>query len=89
MKLYVEMDELQLERYKESLKKQKDLTDYTSIELAAALMNVIQKEGGSSASSDEYLPRLPHLSPEYKRTSVSKIVKKEFVISLIVEKYLR
>lgn len=85
MKLYVEMDELQFDKYKESLKKQKELTDYSSTELAAALLHAIRKEGGLSDTNTEN----SIVNPMYttKTTSVSKISKNNFNISLFIEKY--
>jgi len=83
MKIYVEMDELQFEKYKESLKKPKQLTDYSSTELAAALLNVIQKEGGVADTTQIY----DSARKLFKNTSVAKLTVKNFVISLIVEKY--
>lgn len=81
----MEMDELQFDKYKESLKKQKELTDYSSTELAAALLHVIKKEGGlSDTTIDSSI-----VNPMYttKTTSVSKISKDNFNISLFIEKY--
>lgn len=82
MKIFVEMDELQLEKYKEALRKPKELTDYNSKELAEALLKVIQKEGG----------RIENANPVYdpgmcgkKITTVGKISRKDSVISLIIE----
>ena len=83
MKMYVEMDELQFEKYKETLKKPKELTDFPSNELAAALLNVIQKEGGIADNNQLYDSTIN----QFKNTSVAKITKNSFVISLIVEKY--
>ena len=83
MKIYVEMDELQLEKYKESLRKPKQLTDYESKELAEALLEVIQKEGGRIDDSN------PIYDPTVlarKIVTVAKINKKDCVISLIIEK---
>jgi len=84
MKLYVEMDELQLEKYKESLKKPKELTDFSSFDLAAALLNVIQKENGAVNSTETF----DNNSRSNKKTSVAKIKKSSFVISLIIEQLL-
>jgi len=83
MKLYVEMDELQLEKYKESLRKPKELTDYSSTELSAALLNVIQKEGGRSDTTENF----NSATGKFKNTAVAKITKANFVISLLVERY--
>lgn len=83
MKLYIEMDELQFEKYQNSLKKQKELTDFSSNELAAALLNVIQKEGGVADTNEIY----DQPNGRFKKTSAAKITKNNFVISLIVEQY--
>lgn len=77
------MDELQFERYKESLKKAKELTAYSSVELAAALLNVIPKEGGSENTAEVF----DHPLGCNKKTSIAKVTKNNFVISLIIEKY--
>lgn len=83
MKLYVEMDELQFEKYKETLKKPKELNDFSSNELAAALLNVIQKEGGAADTNESYDSNIN----KFRKTSAAKITTGSFVISLIIEKY--
>jgi hypothetical protein len=83
MKLYVEMDELQFEKYKESIKKAKDLTDFPSTDLAAALLNVIQKENGEIDTSEKY----DATKNVFIKTSAARIIKSNFIISLIIEKY--
>lgn len=80
MKIYVEMDELQFEKYKEALNKPIALTDYPSSELAASLLHVINKEGGKVDTSDSYM------NGYFNKTSVAKIAKANFVITLVVEK---
>ena len=83
MKLYIEMDELQYERYKESLKKTRELTDYESVDLAKSLLKVIQKENGSSDNSEVFDP----LRKRFKKTWAAKLTKDNFIISLIIEQY--
>ena len=70
---------------KKVLKNKKELTDYSSTELAAALLHVIRKEGGLSDTNTEN----SIVNPMYttKTTSVSKISKNNFNISLFIEKY--
>lgn len=83
MKIYVEMDELQFDNYKKSLEKPKELTDHASTDLAAALLNVIQKEGGKTDENETY----DNVAVKFRKITAAKIRRDNFVISLIVEKY--
>ena len=81
MKLYVEMDEIQFEQYKESIKKPKAIKDFPSNELASALFSAIQREGGVTDSTQQYDAR----KNVFNDTIVAKITKPEVSISLVVQ----
>ena len=83
MKIHVEMDELQFEKYKKSIEKQKELTDFPSTDLALALLNVLEKEDGITKITKLYAPLSDRLITTYK----AEITLGDLVISLIANQY--
>lgn len=81
MELYVKMNDAEYESYKESLK-HKDLKNYTSTVLAAALLECMQTEGANLIVDDVFN------SPFTRRSATSAtIVNKDNVkITIRVEK---
>lgn len=82
MKLYVELTDVEYEQFK-AFKQKPTLEDHNSAELAAALLAVIKKEGGTIDTQDNRFD----FNPGARNTvTVGKLINSNFVISLIVEK---
>ena len=83
MNLYVQMSDAEYEAFKK-FKEKPNLDDHDSAALAAALLKVMQKEGGTVDSHNS----MYELDPtNRKTTTLAKLRNKNFIITLSVERY--
>lgn len=83
MNLYVQMSDAEYEAFKK-FKEKPNLEDHDSAALAAALLKVIQTEGGTVDSQDSMYDFDPN---NRKKTTLARLRNKNFIISLSVERY--